>query len=96
MVEHENNQKNIKMEVIIMPGPVSDSYDPEFSTDANAADVRDGIKEMVNRISEHLGPQLKNIVSVVQGPEGKRTKFALSERDMRIIRFVLNRALEDI
>jgi len=79
-----------------MPGPVSDSYDPEFSTGANAADVREAIKDIVNQFGKHLGPELKYIVGVVQGPEGKRTKFALSERDMRIIRFGLNRALESI
>jgi len=79
-----------------MPGPVSDSYDPEFSTGANAADVRDAIKQTVEQIGKYLGPELKYIVDVAQGPEGKRTKFLLSERDMRIIRFGLNRALETI
>lgn len=79
-----------------MPGPVSDSYDPEFSTGANADDVREAIKHIVDKFGKHLGPELKYIVSVVQGPEGKRTKFALSERDMRVIRFGLNRALESI
>ena len=79
-----------------MPGPVSDSYDPEFSTGANADDVRDAIKDIVDQLGKYLGPELKYIVSVAQGPEGKRTKFALSERDMRVIRFGLNRALESI
>lgn len=79
-----------------MPGPVSDSYDPEFSTGANAEEVRQAIEAIVNQLGKHLGPELKYIVNVVQGPHGKRTKFALSEREMRIIRFGLNRALEGI
>ena len=79
-----------------MPGPVSDSYDPEFGTGANADDVKDAIKHIVAEFGKHLGPELKYIVGVVQGPEGKRIKFALSERDMRVIRFGLNRALESI
>ena len=77
-----------------MPGPVSDSYDPEFSTSANVDDVRDAIRGVVKKME--MGPELKEIVGVVQGPPGKRTIFSLSEREMRTIRFALNRALETI
>ena len=80
----------------VMPGPVSDCYDPEFSTTANAYDVSCGIKKIVDGIGVHLGPELKNIVGVVHGPRGKKFKVVVSERDMRIIRFALNRALETI
>lgn len=79
-----------------MPGPVSDSYDPEFGTGANAEDVREAIKGIVDRIGNVLGSELKSIVTVAQGPDGKQTKWLLSERDMRVIRFGLNRALESI
>jgi len=79
-----------------MPGPVSDSYDPEFGTGHNAEDVREEMEYIVDRIARILGPDLKNIVDVVHGPHGKRTKCMLSERDMRVIRFGLNRALESI
>ena len=79
-----------------MPGPVSDSYDPEFSTGANADDVRDGIEKVVAGIGKYLGPQLKNIVEVVQGKSGNRFKLTFTEQQLRIIRFGLKRALESI
>jgi len=79
-----------------MPGPVSDSYDPEFGTGSNAEDVRDAIQGVVARIGGRLGPELKEIVGVVQGKSGKRHHITLSERELRVIRFGLNRALETI
>ena len=79
-----------------MPGPVSDSYDPEFGTSANAQDVRDAMYGVTERILVHLGPELKNIVGVAQGPAGEWHTLKLSERELRIIRFGLNRALESI
>ena len=79
-----------------MPGPVSDSYDPEFGTGANASDVIDAIEDIVGRISKFLGPELKEIVGVVHGIQGARTKLSFSEQELRIIRFSLNRALETI
>ena len=82
-----------------MPGPVSDSYDPEFSTGANAGDVADAIRAVVKRIEarELLGKPVKNIVEVVHGPQGRLFQGeTLSEREWRIIRFSLNRALETI
>lgn len=79
-----------------MPGPVSDSYDPEFGTGANAEDVRMAIDGVVDKINKKLGPELMEIVGVVHGCHGARSQFSLSEREMRIVRFSLNRALETI
>ncbi len=78
------------------PGPVSDSYDPEFSTGANAHDVRKALEEIVDGIAVHLGPQLKDIVSVVQGARGAPFGIRFRERDLRVICFGLNRALESL
>lgn len=79
-----------------MPGPVSDSYDPEFGTGANAQDVQDAIQEVVDRIGMSLGPKLHNIVSVVQNPKDYKElhQFKFTEQQLRVIRFGLNRALE--
>lgn len=79
-----------------MPGPVSDSYDPEFGTRANASDVSLAIKGAVEDIEKILGSELKNIVQVVQGEPGKIFTVKYSERDLRTIRFALNRAIESI
>ncbi len=79
-----------------MPGPVSDSYDPEFGTGANAADVREGIDSVVCDIKEMLGPELKDIVEVAQSKDAKRLGLRLSERRWRLVRFGLLRALESL
>jgi hypothetical protein len=79
-----------------MPGPVSDSYDPEFSTSSNAQAVRDGIEETKEIIDTALGKSLKNIVDVAYGEDGDSYGVSFTERQLRIIRFCLNRALESI
>lgn len=79
-----------------MPGPVSDSYDPEFGTGENAALVRENIQQQVDRLSPLLGER-KNILDVVKGRAGERLSgIRLTERDARVIRFALERALESI
>lgn len=78
-----------------MPGPVSDSYDPEFSTGANARDVRDAITEARDELSVGLG-EPENILAVVHGKPGPLKATPLSERQRRVVRFALNRALESI
>jgi hypothetical protein len=79
-----------------MPGPVSDSYDPEFGTGANAADVADAIKEVKGILDKKLGPKLQNIVAIAQSKNGTPTQMRLTERQLRIIRFCLNRSIESI
>lgn len=79
------------------PGPVSDSYDPEFGTGDNADHVRTAIAGVVARITEQLGPSLRNIVEIAhEGPEGPEHPPAFSENELRVIRFACNRALESI
>lgn len=53
-----------------MPGPVSDSYDPEFGTGYNAACVASAIREVTDRATEVLGEERKNIVQVALGEPG--------------------------
>ncbi len=79
-----------------MPGPVSDSYDPEFSTGENAVDVREAVEQAVARIGGRLGSKLRDIVEVVRGNDGKRFTLSLTEKELRVIRFGLNRALESL
>ncbi len=80
-----------------MPGPVSDSYDPEFGTGANADDVRAAMQGVVDEIEARLGPELKNIVMVAQDRGTILTsEIRFNEREMRLIRFGLLRALESI
>lgn len=80
-----------------MPGPVSDSYDPEFGTGLNAHDVREAIGSVRKKISTAIGTdELKNIVELVHGKGGRLHGVTLSERELRIIRFCLDRSVESI
>ncbi len=80
-----------------MPGPISDSYDPEFSTGANANDVREGIQGVVDRIGGVLGDKLLNIVEIVHSEDlQNKVPIELTEQELRIIRFGLRRAIETI
>lgn len=79
-----------------MPGPVSDSYDPEFGTSSNADDVRTAIRSVTEKIGHVLGSELKNIVSVAQqGPRGKKL-LSFTENELRVIRFSLNKVLDEM
>lgn len=80
-----------------MPGPVSDSYDPEFGTGARAADVREALEEIDRSITETLGPALLDIVGVANSPAFVDDGQAVfGERDLRLIRFAVRRVLESI
>lgn len=79
-----------------MPGPVSDSYDPEFSTGTRAQAVRDGIQEVIDAITEELGPGLHDIVQVAEGEAARQTGLRINDRHARLIRFGLLRALESL
>lgn len=80
-----------------MPRPVSDSYDPEFGTGANADDVRKAIADTGRVIDRAIGRELKDIVQVVQGEDGEdRVTVTFSERQLRVIRFCLIRAHESV
>ena len=83
-----------------MPGPVSDSYDPQFGTGQNANDVRAALQDLRNRVTAAIGtPELLDIVSVIHADNerpGRRNPVALSEAELRVIRFAIDRTLETI
>ena len=81
-----------------MPGPVSDAYDPEFGTAYNAGLVREAVGQIRDKISQSIGSDdLQYIVDVVEGKKrGPLLSGRFTEREFRIIRFALNRALESL
>lgn len=79
-----------------MPGPVSDSYDPEFGTGENAHAVRQGMEGVITQVAARLGPELCNIVDVANGQHGDYWTLDFSEKELRLIRFGLLRAIESI
>ena len=76
-----------------MPGPVSDSYDPEFSTGANREEVRDAMREMSEILSRKIGKERDYILDVVRRPRRGKKIAAFTEREMRILRFGIEYAL---
>lgn len=78
-----------------MPGSVSDSYDPEFGTAANAERVREEIERLYSRLDLKLGPALP-IPEVLDIDHDRMDRFMVSHRDLHLIRFLLGRALEDL
>jgi hypothetical protein len=79
-----------------MPGPVSDSYDPVWSTAANADQVRDGIREMDTRLTKLLdNVPPRYILDVIREPNGNKRACNLSERELRILRYACRVALEE-
>lgn len=81
-----------------MPGPVSDSYDPEFGTGENAEFVRTAIQSVQRVVCDGLPEERRNIVEVArEGPKAsKRLVVRLTENERRILRFALDRALESL
>jgi hypothetical protein len=80
-----------------VPGPVSDSYDPEFGTGENADLVREAVEQVRDRIAGVIGDRnLLNIMDVVRMGETTNYAVTLSVRELRILRFALNRALESL
>jgi len=82
------------------PGPVSDSYDPEFGTGANAQEVRDAIAAVRARVTRLIGSeQLRDIVEVagaVNAHPPPTPETPLWEAELRVIRFCLDRASESV
>lgn len=92
-----------------MPGPVSDSYDPEWGTRANAAEIEDAIQEVYDKISEIIRMPPLHIFDILVNKDILSNKslaktndgyldniLSISEYDWRIIRFALERAKESI
>ena len=84
-----------------MPGPVSDSYDPEFSTGENCAEIREALDGVYERISTLLrqAPPLY-ILDLVRTPANNFTpakvSATLTTKQWRLIRFALERAKDSI
>jgi hypothetical protein len=80
-----------------MPGSVSDAYDPEFGTATHADAVRSAIAEVCGTVSRAIGTdRRRDVLEVAGGEPGRYQPVWLSERDLRVIRFALDRALESV
>jgi hypothetical protein len=81
-----------------MPGPVSDSYDPEWGTGANAAEIADALDEVYKEVSGIVGnPTPLFILDLIKAQGmGVKVEHALTVKQWRIIRFALERSKESL
>ena len=79
-----------------MPGPVSDSYDPEFGTAANADEIRDALASVYTRLSKIIGAEPLYIMDLVRADLQRPIAAKLTEKQWRLLRFAIERAKESI
>ncbi len=81
-----------------MPGPMSDSYHPEFSTGANADAITGALREVYHRVTDILGKRpplyILDVVNLVDCTMAANA--TLTEREWRLIRFAIERAIDSI
>jgi hypothetical protein len=80
-----------------MPGPVSDSYDPEWGTGANADAIAAALGRMHGRVSGVLGhkPPLF-VLDLIRADLPTPITATFTEGEWRLIRFALERAGESL
>jgi hypothetical protein len=80
-----------------MPGPVSDAYDPEWGTAANAAEIASRLRTLYAAVSHVLSDRPPvYILDLVRTDLPTLITATFTERDWRLIRFALERAEESL
>jgi len=80
-----------------MPGPVSDAYDPEFGTSGNCNMIREQLADVYDVLTFVLGdkPPLY-IIDLCESDLPAPVVFTLTEKQVRLLRFSLERAIDSI
>lgn len=80
-----------------MPGPASDTYDPEWGTGANRDEIAEAIQGVYGKLSGILDnrPPLY-ILDLVRADLPTDHTATLTEREWRILRFCCERARESL
>lgn len=80
-----------------MPGPVSDSYDPEWGTAALGDEIREAVKQVYRKLSRILGEPPIYILDLVRSKTlTRKIEATLTEREWRLLRFACERAEESL
>ncbi len=85
-----------------MPGPISDSYDPEWGTSDNADRISTALEHVyaiVSQILDDMPPlYILDLVSRYESTNDSLPRFSadLTELEWRLVRFALERARESI
>lgn len=80
-----------------MPGPISDSYDPEWGTRERAGEIQEELDRVYALLSEILGgaPPIYILELVGAGLPGE-IPASLPEKDWGLLRFAVERARDSI
>lgn len=79
-----------------MPGPVSDSFDPEWGTGDTKQQIDGELGRVYQTVAEIIGAppiNIRELVAIERTMENMIT-FSLPEKDWRLIRFAIERARE--
>jgi len=80
-----------------MPGPVSDSYDPEWGTSANGAKVDEALEKIYSHLTKLLGNKAPiYILDLVRDELPNLISATLSEKEWRLLRFAVERARDSL
>lgn len=81
-----------------MPGPISDSYDCEWGTSANAEQISDALDGVYGLITDQLGlPKPIFILDLINARNmDGHVQLTMTMKQWRIIRFALERAKESL
>lgn len=87
-----------------MPGPVSDSYDPEFGTAEVAGEVREAVQNVYDRLSRVLRNKKPMYVLDLIRNTNDPSNFSLdttinatlTRREWRLLRFACERAMDTL
>ena len=81
-----------------MPGPVSDSFDPEWTTSSNRQDIADALSVMHSALGVIIGSGPKYILDVVHTSDldAPVIECKFTEKELRVLRFACERAKESL
>ena len=80
-----------------MPGSISDDYDPEWGTATNRGEIEDCLREVYKKVSSILDEKPPiYIMDLVHKSLPHKTSAVLTEKQWRLLRFALERAMESL
>ena len=83
-----------------MPGSVSDSYDPEWGTSSAKEEIIDALDGVYSKLSTILGNKppmdIRKLVAIKESDEEITLAGSLQEKEWRLIRFAIERALDSL
>ncbi len=80
-----------------MPGPVSDSYDPEFGTREVVDDIDDALRAIYDQLTKILGGKApRPITELIDVSYNNQIGALLTEKEWRMLQFAVERARDSL